>query len=112
MLGPDTVIIDRFIRLIGLTRATDEYMKNIKQEDSDMLENYAAGINKVVENIKVYPPEFQFTWNSFAPWTPQDSVSIEFFYVFALSTDWYVELLRERLLEIYDKDLVDKLLPF
>lgn len=29
-----------------------------------------------------------------------------------LSTDWFYELLRERLLEVYDKELVDKLIPY
>ena len=28
------------------------------------------------------------------------------------STDFFSELLRARLLEIYDKDLVDKLVPY
>ena len=29
-----------------------------------------------------------------------------------VSTDWFIELLRERLLEVYDKELVDRLLPY
>lgn len=28
------------------------------------------------------------------------------------STDWFAEMLRLRLLEVYDRDLVDQLIPF
>ena len=77
VLGPDTVVIDRYIRLIGLPRAIDEHMKHAKQDDLDVMINYAAGVNKIVENMVVYPPEFQLLWKSFEPWEPKDSVSIE-----------------------------------
>ena len=68
MLGSEPVAVDRLIRLIGLPRAAEEHMKHIKPEERVVLENYSAGINKVVENIVVYPTEFQITWNSFEPW--------------------------------------------
>ena len=32
--------------------------------------------------------------------------------ILACSTDWFAELLRERLLEVYDKELVDQILPY
>ena len=32
--------------------------------------------------------------------------------MFGITSDWYGELLRERLLEVYDKELVDKLMPY
>ena len=77
-----------------------------------MLENYSAGINKAVENMEVWPPEFYVLWNKFEPWTPKDSLSMQYMLIFGISSDWFGELLRERLLEIYDKEFVDKLLPF
>ena len=61
MVGPDTIPIDTFVRLIGLPRAADEHMKHIGSKEAMVLENYAAGINKVAENIVVYPTEFQIT---------------------------------------------------
>lgn len=33
-------------------------METIGQDDLDTYTNYAAGINKVVDNIVTYPPEF------------------------------------------------------
>ena len=100
------------IRLFELNRACDEHLKTIPQGDLDMLENYSAGINKAVENMEVWPPEFYVLWNKFEPWTPKDSLSMQYMLIFGISSDWFGELLRERLLEIYDKEFVDKLLPF
>ena len=68
MLGPDPLGVDRFIRLVGVPRATDAHIKAIAPEEEVLLENYAAGVNKVVESMVVYPPEFQITFNSFEPW--------------------------------------------
>ena len=87
-------------------------MKHIKPEDMTVLENYSAGINKVLENMVVYPPEFQITWSTFEPWEAKDSVSLVFMMTYFVSHDWYGELLRERLLEVYDKSFVDQLFPY
>ena len=58
MLGPDCIPVDRLVRTIGLPRMTAEHMKHMIPEEQVALENYAAGINKVAENMVVYPPEF------------------------------------------------------
>ena len=49
---------------------------------------------------------------SFEPWTVYDSLSCSYFLTFMGSTDWFVEMLRVRLLEVYDRDLVDQMIPF
>ena len=51
-------------------------MKHIRPDEQVLLENYAAGINKVVDNLVVYPPEFAVTWSTFEPWTPKDSIAL------------------------------------
>ena len=58
ILGPETVMIDRYVRLMGLPRAIEAWMQTIETKDLDLLNNYAAGVNKVKENMVVYPPEF------------------------------------------------------
>lgn len=62
--------------------------------------------------MKVYPIEFYLTWTEFAPWTPYDSLSILVVLQYFISFDWFLELTRSRLTEIYDKDLVDRMMPF
>ena len=37
---------------------------------------------------------------------------MQYLLMFGITSDWYGELLRERLLEIYDKNFVDKLIPY
>ena len=37
---------------------------------------------------------------------------MQYILMFGITSDWYGELLRERLLEIYDKEFVDKLIPY
>ena len=97
---------------MGLPRAIEEHTKNLRQDDLDALKNYAAGVNKVRDNIVAYPREFMILWTNFEEWTPKDSVSVEQLIILFVSTDWFIELLRERLLEVYDKELVDRLLPY
>lgn len=99
--------IDKYVRQIGLNRATDAAVKSLSADERVALQNYAAGVNKVVENIAVYPLEFQLGYFDFEPWTMKDSVSIANLLLGLGSTDWYVEMLRLRLLEVYDRDLVD-----
>lgn len=112
LIGSEGLQIDKYIRKIGITRATEARIASLPKEEEVVFLNYAAGINKVVENIKVYPAEFQILFASFEPWTVRDSVACQYLYNAFVSTDWFAEMLRVRLLEVYDKDLVDKILPF
>ena len=50
-LGEEALPLDKFIRVQGLNRMTEKYMRTIKHDELIMLENYAAGINKLVEQI-------------------------------------------------------------
>ena len=87
-------------------------MNNLSKDEEAVFINYAAGINKVVENLKVYPMEFHIMMSSFEPWSVRDSLACASFYNALASTDWFAEMLRLRLLEVYDRDLVDQILPF
>ena len=77
VLGPVTLSVDRYIRIMGLPRAIEEHTKNLRQDDLDAAKNYAAGVNKVRDNIVAYPKEFMILWTNFEEWTPKDSVSVE-----------------------------------
>jgi len=58
------------------------------------------------------PVEFQMLWLSFDEWTPLDSLMHWHLIVHMLSGDWFAEMLRERLTEVYDRQFVDQLLPY
>jgi len=93
-------------------RAVEARLASLPLVELAVLKNYAGGINKVVENIKVYPLEFHVLFTSFEPWSPRDSLACQFFYNLLASTDWFAEMLRVRLLEVYERELVDQILPF
>jgi hypothetical protein len=90
----------------------EKYMSQIGDEDMLVLTNYAAGINKMVEQLHVYPLEFYMFATNFDPFTPKDAAAVQYLFAMLISSDWYFEMTRERLLEVYTKDEVDKLIPY
>lgn len=111
IFGSETVQVDKYTRIMGVRRMVDNQLFKMNKEDLLMYENYAAGVNKVVENIQMYPSEFYLFWTEFEPFTVADALSIQYIITVFCSTDWFYELTRERLAEIYPKHLVDKLMP-
>lgn len=107
LVGSEGVQLDKYIRTIGVTRATEERLFNLQPDELASLTNYAAGINKVVDNLKTYPLEFHALFTSFEPWTPKDSLACQSLYNVVVSTDWFAEMLKLRLLEVYSRELVD-----
>ena len=51
--------------------------------------------------------EFYVLMTDFEPWTVRDSISIEYMINVLISADWFSEMIRLRLLEVYDRDVVD-----
>jgi len=107
LIGSQGVGLDRYVRQVGVLRALEARLETLPAEDNAVLLNYAAGINKVAENLQVYPWEFHILFTSFEPWTVKDSVACQYFFSALVSVDWFAELLRVRLLEVYDRDVVD-----
>jgi len=111
LLGPLGLSIDKHMRTMGVVRAVNAFIDNISDDERESLELYSKGVNKVVENLKVYPAEFYVFWTDFEPWQPRDSVAIFYFFTYILSGDSWNGMLRERLLEIYDRSLVERIMP-
>ena len=111
-LGVETLPLDKYIRTLGIPRMAEKYMRTIDDKNRVILENYANGINKVFEQKQVYPIEFYILSHDFRPFTPIDSVAIQYLMTLSITSDWYFELTRTRLLEVYPKEFVDKLFPF
>ena len=87
-------------------------MEMVREEDLLVITNFASGINKAFEQRHTYPIEYYLFWFDFEPWKPEDSVVIQYMFALFISSDWYYEMTRDRLLEIYSKEEVDKLLPY
>jgi penicillin amidase len=112
LIGPSGIAIDRFIRTSGLPRAAKKTIQTFDDFNRVFVENYCAGVNKAASSVVVYPAEFYLTMTKFEEYTPEDTATLFIFMMQFLTKDWHQEFLRERLTEIYDRELVDKLLPF
>ena len=112
LLGPLGLQIDKHIRSVGIVRAAKDFIEHLDEEERHSVQMYTEGINKAVASMKVYPAEFYFFWTDFEDWTPLDSASIFYFLSYVLSQDAWNMMLRERLLEVYDRSLVERIAPF
>jgi acyl-homoserine lactone acylase PvdQ len=90
----------------------ENYIAIISDEERLIVENYVAGVNKVAENLHFYPLEFYMFWQNFEPFTIEDSIAIQYLTTIFVSGDWFYEMVRERLLEVYTRDMVDRIFPF
>jgi len=112
LVGSTGVPIDKFVRTIGMPRAAKAMIASLNDEDRNFLQNYVNGINKVAENVALYPAEFYILMTGFDKFTIDDVAGMIMFFRVFLTRDWDVEYLRGRLTEIYDREFVDRLLPF
>jgi len=111
VFGSETIPLDRYVRIWGTNRMAEKYLAQISDEDLLTLKNYAAGINKMVEQMHVHPLEFYMFGVSFEPFTVRDAITTQYLFAVLMTSDWYFEMTRERLLEIYTKEQVDALIP-
>lgn len=112
IFGKETLSVDKYVRTMGVPRMVENYLAIISDEQRLIVENYVAGVNKVAENLHYYPLEFYMFWQNFEPFTIEDSVAIQFLTTIFVSGDWFYEMVRERLLEVYSRDMVDRIFPF
>ena len=112
LIGSEGVPVDKFIRTIGVTRAAKKYLELLDEEERNLIQNYCNGVNKAARNVKLYPVEFYIVMAGFEDITPYDVASYLSLLTLFLSRDWCHEYLRSRLTEIYDREFVDRLLPF
>lgn len=103
IFGPETLQIDKYVRTMGIPRMTDDMMDKISPDDLLLLTNYASGVNKLVEQLHVYPLEFYLFWSSFEEFTPRDTMAINYLIINFISADWFFEMTRTRMLEAYSR---------
>ena len=111
-MGEEALPLDKFVRTMGQNRMVEKHMSEIRDVELIMYENFAAGVNKLVEEIHMYPLEFYIVGRQFRPWTTADTVSIMYLMTNQLAGDWFFEIARGRLLEVYPRETVDKILPY
>ena len=109
LFGPETLLIDKFMRQLGLRRLAEESWKTLDTDTKETLTAYADGINDCVLGTNFFiksttgrllPPEFYafgITLENWKPWSPIDTIALAKYKSFFLSWNWSNDLSREAL---------------
>ena len=111
-LGPDTVGIDRFTRVVGLRRAAQRDWERMNSDDRVALESFAQGINSYLnQNRSKLTIEFRILGVDPEPWTPLDSLVIVKLMSWTLSENASIQISRARIIAKSQDAVAKQLLP-
>ena len=100
ILGPSTVSIDKDFRTLGFDRAAERDVTLLDAETRKLMEAYARGVNKFIEqHQKSLPLEFSLLRYKPQPWQPSDTLAISGYMYRTLTDTWERELNRARVTE-------------
>ena len=97
IFGERTINMDKFALTIGYRRVSEGAYKNLSEEDKELFQAYADGVNDYVNGIdllkegstgRLLPPEFYLLGIKYEPWTAVDSLSTLKLLSFLLSWNW------------------------
>lgn len=111
-LGPDTLGIDRFTRVLGLRRAAERDWEQMNSEDRVALEAYAEGVNTYLDqNRNKLTVEFRMLGVTPERWTPVDSLVIVKLMSWVLSENASIQISRARIIAKSQEAVAKQLLP-
>jgi penicillin G amidase len=100
VFGPRTVKFDKQFRLLGVSQAADRDATLMDGEGRAILEAYARGVNRLIEqNRDRLPIEFSLLRYSPEPWKPADTFAISGYMYETLTNTWESKLNRARVTE-------------
>jgi penicillin amidase len=112
VVGPDTLGIDKFMRILGLYRLAEAEAAALPADMRATVDAYAAGVNAFLATRGgALPPEFQLMGVDPEPWRPADSLVWGKMMALQLSDNWSQELLRYRLSGVLSPDRLNELWP-
>ena len=98
IFGPQSVAIDRQMRVLGLYRAAEAEIPFLSLEMNRALTAYAAGVNAFLKSRRgALPPEFLLLGVTPEPWHPADSLVWGKLMAVQLGGNYRGELLRARM---------------
>jgi penicillin amidase len=111
-LGPDTIGLDRFTRVVGLRRVAERDWERMNGEDRPALEAFAEGINAYLnENRSKLAIEFRMLGVAPEPWTPVDSLVVVKLMSWILSENASIQISRARIIAKSHDEVAKQLLP-
>ena len=108
--GRSALRTDRFMRTLGVRRASEREAAAFEPEPRSELEAFCAGVNAAAAH-RPLPAEFQLLRLGFEPFVPADALSLTKLLSFGLSTNWERELLRAEMTRELGPELASRLDP-
>jgi penicillin amidase len=100
ILGPKTLRIDKQFRVLGFSQAADRDSTLLDGETRSILEAYARGVNRFIEqNQDRLPLEFTLLRYKPEPWKISDTFVISGYMYETLTDTWEEELNRAKVTE-------------
>jgi penicillin G amidase len=97
ILGPAVISVDKEFRTLGFARAAERDAAALTGEPRVLLEAYARGVNKFIEQHQNHLPlEFSLLKYKPQPWTPADSFAITAYMYQTLTDTWEDEINRAK----------------
>jgi penicillin amidase len=94
ILGKATLAIDKDFRTMEFGRAADRELGLLDKDSRTVLEAYARGVNRFIEQSKHLPLEFSLLGYKPQPWKATDSLTITGYMYRTLTNTWENELDR------------------
>jgi penicillin G amidase len=100
ILGEATLKIDKDFRTLGFSRAADRDIALMDPESREIMEAYARGVNRFIEQHQTrLPLEFSLLHYKPAPWQVSDSLVISGYMYRTLTFTWDEKLSRAKVTE-------------
>jgi len=104
--------IDKFLKVVGIYRISKEVSRHLMTEELEILQSYSNGINEAYKQSKVPGIENLLLNMPFKEWTVVDSIAIQKLFLLGISSNWWAELLRTRLLHYFSPNEIESIVPF
>ncbi len=90
ILGKDTVVLDKFMRTIGLQRSAQASLESISPEEERLLGSFTRGVNAYLARVpdSGLPTELKLLGYRPEPWRPVDSLAIGKLFAYFLAADF------------------------
>jgi penicillin G amidase len=109
--GEDSLPADRLMRTLGMRRAAEREARELSPRVAALATAYVTGINAAIDSARALPIEFQLLRLEPEPWHTVDLLAAAKLMGFGLSTNWEMELLRARIVQIAGPERAAKLEP-
>lgn len=111
LLGPKALPSDRFMRILGVERDAEAGFAALPTQARAQLDAYAAGVNALLAQHPVLPPELLILRDRPEPWRPVDTLIWARLMALQLSGNWRAELQRAQLAKTLPMNLIAALWP-